>query len=511
MKVPKVDVSRFDYEMQRLLGQLAHRSNDTDLLVRVCYELNIRSYHNVCVEIAQQYESEWQRHHDLTFELILASGLNRAHVLENLADRLKSSQSAHDPLLLRNLALIQYYLEQDELALATLKRALAISNFKPDSRTYETFALIHYAEESFQLCIEDCDRAVLASGPSARCIRLKGLSLFELGQKDKAEAALILALETEPHFVWACQSLAEHALHDADLARAFRYFGKATYVNPTDPGSYFIPAEAFMDMKEYDLALAELHKLMLFAPDPRIEAEVHNGLGYLYLKKDDLQQAENHLQKALALEPELGVVHYNFGRLALMRGRVAAAERHFKNALEHDPGSGESWVELGFIALNKDKLPRAKRCFNAAIDLEVSESHAHMGLARLARKRKDAPSQLFHAQKAVEHAPDDGDVLNELGIAFECNEQWNEAATAYQAALDADHDHAKAANNLGYLYEKLMIQDGADPWRQLAIEAWRERLQICLRQKNSTRTATQHLRKLGVDRQQIRRWSRGAS
>lgn len=510
MKIQNIDVARFDYELQHLLGRLASRPSDSDLLVRVCYELNIRSFHQDCVELAGNHEDLWDKLHDMTYELILASGLNRAHVLETLADRLTASNSAKDPLLQRNLGLVFYYLERDEEALECLNQAKSVKNFKPDSRFFEVFALIHYAREAYRACIEYCDQAINAAGPSARTIRLKGLSHFELGELGQAEACMVLALEKEPHFVWACHSLAEQALERGDLSRAFRYFGKAVYVNPTDAGNYFIPAEAFMDMHEYDLAVAELEKLLLFEPDPRIAAEVHNGLGYLYLRKNDPDRAERELERALTLEPELAVAYYNQGRLALLRERPGRAERCFKKALELDQQSGESWVELGFIALTRERLARAKRCFNQAIELGVCDATAHMGLARIARKRGDSSSQLFHARKALELGPEDADIANELGIALECNSEVKQAVACYRQALALDPDHHKAANNLGYACEKMMDHADEHPslWRDQAVEAWKKRLRICVRVKLSTRTATQHLRKLGVSREQIRNWAR---
>ncbi len=511
MHVSNANVARFDFELERILSRYQKQPGDPELIVSACYELNIRSFHESCAQIALLHEDQWDRLHDVTYEFILASGLNRAHVLEDIANHLSTSSASNDPLVLRNIALIQYYLEDDEKSLSNLDRALSVKNFKPDSRTYVVFALIYYAREEFEACIEACDLAIDAGGPSARAVRLKGLSYFELGNLDESEKALNQALEQEPYFVWACHSLAEIALERGDLALAVRHFGKAIYINPTDPGNYFIPAEAFMDMNQPDLALAELRKLLLFKPDARIASEAHNGLGYLYLHNGDLAAAETELRLALSLESELGVAHYNLGRLELMRDRAKQAERHFKNAIECDETSGESWVELGFIALNNNQWKKAKRCFDKAIDLQVSEAQAYMGLARIDKERKDYASQLFHARKAMEIAPGDADVCNELGIALECSELGLEAVAAYENALTIDPDHQKSANNLGYLCESLLAKaDASQSWQKKAIAAWKKRLFICLRLKTSTRTATLHLKKLGVEASEVRKWIKGA-
>jgi Tfp pilus assembly protein PilF len=114
------------------------------------------------------------------------------------------------------------------------------------------------------------------------------------------------------------------------------------------------------------------------------------------------------------------------------------------------------------------------------------------------------------AKKAYEHDPDHSEICNNLGIAQECNENLDDAEEAYVRALDLNELNAAAANNLGYLYEKKMslYPEQSETYRSEAIQAWKERLRICIELDKSTDAATTHLRQLGLSTSEIERLAR---
>ena len=108
-------------------------------------------------------------------------------------------------------------------------------------------------------------------------------------------------------------------------------------------------------------------------------------------------------------------------------------------------------------------------------------------------------------QQAMALAPHDPDVWNAKGVALEVGGRTNEATEAYEKALGLAPLHRKAANNLGFLLEKRMLA-GEPGLKDRATEAWKRRLLICRDEGQSIKMATEHLAKLGVGEDLIRRW-----
>ncbi len=503
-----MDVTRLDEELQALYKRWREAPDNLDVLADLCYGANIRSHHGWCIQLARRGLGFRDNDARLYFELIIACSLDTAHVLDEILTELEtlSASNPSDWRMMRNLALVHYFLEHDRKAEEILQEILAACpEAEVDAQTFEVLAQLEYTRQNIEIAIEHCDRAIDRPGPSARAIRLKGLCYQELEELDLARGCFRLALELEPHFIWACHSLGALYLDHENYAEAFRYFGKATFINPLDPGNLFLLAEAFIETGAYHLARAELDKLLMLKPEKRIEAEVHNALGYIYTQTDHPDAAERCLSHAIALEPELAVAHHNLGRAALLRGDLASADRHLRNAIEIDPKHAESWVELGFLRLREKRFTLAKESFGAALTVDPNDAQALLGLSKVNQKLRQPKKQLALAIEAFEIDPSHPEICNNLGISYECNKQFEEAEEAYLRALEVEPMHAAAANNLGHLYERLMksFPDRREDYRAMAIEAWKQRLQICATAKKSTRAAKTHLKKMGVSQAEI--------
>jgi len=498
-----------DPELRILISKFESHPSNEALAIKLCYQLNIRAMHDLTVEFANDAIRFHPESCDLEFERILATCLNEHHELESQAELIEEIQAKGNNhiKLRRNLALVYFYLEKDEKAFDLLKDAEEDISGEVDSRTYEVLAQIYHARDDYDRCLDLCDRAIDAPGPSARSVRLKGLCHLERLDYSSAQSCFALALDFEPHFVWACHSLGELFFEQGRYQESFKYFGKAISINPMDPGNYFLQAEAFMDDDMDDLAISELRKILMLDIDSRIEAEVYNALGYLNMKKEDYGKARQYLKHSLLLEPELSVAYYNLGRLAAKQSRYGAAEKHYKRALSLDDGQAGAWIELGFINVHqKKKGSIIKKYFESAINLDPNDPEPWIGLSKYYRLIDDKEAQLQAALQAYELQPEDGSICNTLGIAYECCDMYDDAIEAYKEGLIQDSLNRKAANNLGYIYEKNMNLEPKKKkyWKALAVEAWCQRYLICMKLGKSVTGATNHLLNLGLTKDEIK-------
>jgi tetratricopeptide (TPR) repeat protein len=66
-----------------------------------------------------------------------------------------------------------------------------------------------------------------------------------------------------------------------------------------------------------------------------IDAMAHNNLGIVYLEKGAFDKAEQHLQRALAIDDQYSKAYYNLAVVRLLQKRKEEAQSLFEKAVEH--------------------------------------------------------------------------------------------------------------------------------------------------------------------------------
>ena len=150
---------------------------------------------------------------------------------------------------------------------------------------------------------------------------------------------------------------------------------------------------------------------------------VENDLGHLYLEQGQLDQAEQHLEKALAGVVELnidrrgrGFVLTNLAEVRLRRGDLESAEQMLAEALAASAETGEKIVAaeahalLGEVHERRGERSAGDDEFTSAFELleqlEMPDRlrDCHMRYAELLAARDDVRSAAFHWKRAAEIA-----------------------------------------------------------------------------------------------------------
>ncbi len=399
------------------------------------------------------------------------------------------------------LALAEYYLERDADGVARLDKL-------PEKKRGATFYEVrgHYAMARHDY------RGALAAYRKARKLAPEDLHLlYHMGEAFHASGDLENAMKSllgvvghERHFVQAWNALCRLHLELDQDDRARQAFGMALAVNPRDWGVYFTFADHHLEQGDYERAAALLEDVLELQPQAIIAAEVYNYMGYLLYLEGKYAQALPNFRQALALNPQLAVAHVNLGNLHYHLKKYDEARACYLGALKVDPQQASAACQLGLLELEQGNLEAARDPLERALAIDPLEYWAHLGLSEYHRKTRNSVDALKEAQRALHIAPDDADVHNYLGIALECNRRYFDAEKAYRHALEFDPRHRWAANNLGYLYEKIMRVDPSV--KESAVKAWKTRLLICRDTQVSMRGALRHLAKLGVRPGTIQKW-----
>lgn len=109
-------------------------------------------------------------------------------------------------------------------------------------------------------------------------------------------------------------------------------------------------------------AIAEFQRHLLESPD---EGTVHALISFCYCDLEKYQEATEHAQQAIALEPEAAIGFQALARSLIERNRTKEARVAIEEALRLEPDNANSWATLAHVHLRerhwRDALDAANR------------------------------------------------------------------------------------------------------------------------------------------------------
>jgi Tfp pilus assembly protein PilF len=230
-----------------------------------------------------------------------------------------------------------------------------------------------------------------------------------------------------------------------------------------------------------EAGLALLREAVRRAPDNALAAA---ALGESLIGAEAYEEACQHLERALKLDPELRDAMPLLARGYLRLGRIEYAKKMIDYALDLEPNSPHLHVGKGMI-LAEAGLPEeavahfqlsstdpeaiirllrrnAKRAFatnpfavvsalRTAILLAPNRADSHAELASAYFQTGRLAPAIESQQRAVDLAPKSAEHLANLGGMFAMEKRFDEALAALEQALALTPDHAKARANLQLL------------------------------------------------------------
>ena len=186
-------------------------------------------------------------------------------------------------------------------------------------------------------------------------------------------------------------------------------------------------------------AIAQYQTILRLWPD---SAKAQVDLGSTFLQAGNLDEAEEAFKKALAIEPDSSRAHLRLGSLYLKRGQKELALQHLERAETLSPEDVSIVNNLGTLYDQLGKYPEAIAQFNRAIGLLPGEPGSYNNLAWLRAtcadgKYRDATQAIKLARKACQLTGwNDFSTLDTLATAYAADEDWKQAASWQEKALD---------------------------------------------------------------------------
>ncbi|MDZ7369935.1 MAG: tetratricopeptide repeat protein [candidate division KSB1 bacterium] len=356
------------------------------------------------------------------------------------------------------------------------------------------------------------EKALCADSSASVFFIHKGNLLMELGRNDEAKQAFAKAAALEPHNAMAYNNLG-NILAEEDPVQAKAAYEKAldlytglresrrTYAADNRTGSFSDLLGGCRDISRWSTEYAMLHA----------------NLGRAKLLTGDFEQAQRHLEKAAALQPELitpfellAQIYQQKGdlrrrNLSLARARlneaallaerdsIAAALQLCRKALAFDPFNAEAYALTAVLQLRSGDSLAAQKSFKKAFQQKEISARTHKlyALALFQQKKAEAGVRLL---QAVQLLPNDVELRQTyaswletngkpeeaaiqrarghfaLGIRYEAAGRYDAALEEYRtAAALSSHADFTAAQGIIFLKKNLPVE--AEIYFRQAIEA----------------------------------------
>jgi serine/threonine-protein kinase len=274
-------------------------------------------------------------------------------------------------------------------ALANCNKAAELNDKLP--ALYVTLGGIHHSTGKYELSLQEYQRALQLDLRNADAQIGLAISYDSAGRTADAEAAYRKAITLSPTwwdgYNYLGNFLEDHQRHD----EAAIQFKRAIELTPDNASLYLNLAAVYLD-KADPKYFPEAEKTLLKSISLKPSYGAYANLGYLYIQEQKYKEAADIVEKALQLNDKDYVVWGNLG---------VAYE-----GLKDKDRAAKAWDrELSLLEQAEQASPR--------------EPMVQANLGLLYAKKKLREKAISHIQSATVLAPDDPNILEAVGEAYE--------------------------------------------------------------------------------------------
>jgi tetratricopeptide (TPR) repeat protein len=234
-------------------------------------------------------------------------------------------------------------------------------------------------------------------------------------------------------------------LPEAEMARR-EALAVLEKLDPKDAGAWYGRGLAYLNLDEYDKAIADLNKAIQL--DPK-SAPAHNALGVALDRQGKRDEALAEYRKAIELDPNGAYAHSNLGIALRDQGKLEEAIAECRKAIALDPTFAPAHCGLGATLAKQGKLDEAIAECRKAIALDPNGAYAHSNLGGALSEQGKLDEAIAECRKAIALDPKCALAHNNLAGALHEQGKRDEAVAEYKEVLRIKPDFPEARYNLG--------------------------------------------------------------
>ena len=157
-------------------------------------------------------------------------------------------------------------------------------------------------------------------------------------------------------------------------------------------------AVGYFEQGKTNVALDELKQVI--AADPTFP-DAYNLRGLIYMRLNDMRQAEESFRRAVTLNPKDSNVQHNYGWLLCQQGRYDDAGRAFDAAMTNPlyADRAKTLMIQGLCQARAGRKPEAERSLARSYELDAANPITGYNLATLLFERGEFPRAQFYIRR----------------------------------------------------------------------------------------------------------------
>ncbi len=172
---------------------------------------------------------------------------------------------------------------------------------------------------------------------------------------------------------------------------------------------------AYIQLKDYEKARRAFAAMFAVADN---SAASHLFLARMLLRQEFDPVAEEHAQKAVALDPSLPGAHFLLGELYVYKSRIPEAIAEFEKELALNPAHAATYYKLADAYTRILKWEEAERLLQRSLWLDSTATGPHVLMGKVLLKKGEAALAVRMLQRAARMDPANYVTHHLLGQAF---------------------------------------------------------------------------------------------
>lgn len=269
-----------------------------------------------------------------------------------------------------------------------------------------------------------------------------------MGDAPGAEAVLRQGLAKHPGDLALFGALARSRRERGDRVGEIGVYREILAIHTDHHATLLLLAEAQIALGQEDEATATLERVEAAHPD---DLRTLLQLGFRNFEAGDFASAERRFAQALAQQPEQHEVAYFLGVVQRRMGKIDEALASFDRIPPEHERYADGRVQVAGIYEKRGDFATAQLEIERAREVEPSRP-LDLYAASLRAKGGDVPGAIAFLEALLEEAPEDAEVLYNIGVIHGEAKNVDEAIRYMRIVLGLNPDHASALNYVGYTF-----------------------------------------------------------
>ncbi len=231
------------------------------------------------------------------------------------------------------------YIKLGNLRKAKEKLEDSLSVYEDNKNYLCALGNVSFHLEDYQDALEYFQKACEIENNDHVVVYSIAVCLQRLDRKDEAFSFYKKSIEIKPDFPDALNNIALIYFHKKDYEKAEDFFSRALQADPEHINSIVNYGSTKTFLNDYEAASSAFELAVNIAKkrdDKTNLSVIYTNMGFLELRKSNLQSALELFDKSLELDPEYVIGNYNKGETLLKLGKFEEGWKHYEKRMERE-------------------------------------------------------------------------------------------------------------------------------------------------------------------------------